>query len=77
MAARKTRPIRPPAEGAGRGIFSPLRELLSLAPFRWLDKGRIDPRFRPGSHLHGLEEHDIDSKGELRLGGTGIRDLPR
>jgi hypothetical protein len=64
-------------EGPRQGIFSPLRQLLSLAPFRWLDKGRIDPRFRPGAHLHGLEEHDVRTSGEFRLGGTGIRDLPR
>jgi hypothetical protein len=63
-------------ERSGRGIFSPLRELLSLAPFRWLDKGRIDPPFRPGAHLHGLEEHDVRTSREFRLGGTGVRDLP-
>lgn len=50
---------RPDAE-SDDGFFARLRRLFGVGPFAWVTKSLpMVPRFRAGSHMHGLEHHDI------------------
>jgi hypothetical protein len=42
------------------GFWQSLASMLAPGPFPWL-MGAVpdEPHFRPGRHMHGLEEHDV------------------
>jgi hypothetical protein len=68
----------PPAKDAGDdGFWTRVQRLFIPGPFAWVAKsGPLKRRFRPGHHMHGLEDHDLPDRPG-RFTGTGISDLPR
>lgn len=56
-------PQDPPAdreEEEDKGLLAQLKRLIAPGPFPWLAKAvPRTRRFRPGTRLHGLDDHDI------------------
>lgn len=64
---------REPLDG---GFFARLQRLFRVGPLAWVFKSLpMRTRFRPGSHMHGLDHQDIAerdvpaSRTETRVGG--------
>ncbi len=58
MATRE--PERPSGESLDGGFFARLQRLFRVGPLAWVFKSLpMRPRFRPGSHMHGLDHEDI------------------
>jgi hypothetical protein len=56
------------AESSDGGFLARLRRLFRVGPFAWVFKSLpVRTRFRPGSHMHGLEHHDVvERDGSVR-----------
>ena len=84
MATRE--PERPSGESPDDGFFARLQRLFRVGPLAWVFKSLpMRTRFRPGSHMHGLDHEDIverdvpASRGETDVGGeqgTRSTELP-
>ena len=60
MTTRKPEPEPTPAEPTAHGFFARLKQLFGVGPFAWVTGSLPKPvRFRAGSHMHGLDRHDI------------------
>ncbi len=58
---------RPPDDQSAHGFFDRLKQLFGVGPFAWVTGSLPKPvRFRPGSHMHGLERHDVVERGADR-----------
>lgn len=64
MTTRRPKLEQPPEERSPTGFFARLKQLFGVGPFAWVTGSLPKPtRFRAGSHMHGLERHDIVERG--------------
>jgi hypothetical protein len=69
---------RSPSDRRGGGdFFSRLGRIFETGPFSWM-LNALPPRRRPrpGPHLHGLDERDLEEE-DPGFRGTGAREMPR
>ena len=60
MARREPEFERASEESSESGFFARLQRLFRVGPLAWVFKSLPRrTRFRPGSHMHGLDHHDI------------------
>ena len=73
MTTSRPAPERAP-EPPADGFFARLKQLFSVGPFAWVTGSLPKPvRFRAGSHMHGLERHDIAERDvDHRRRGTDL-----